>query len=158
MADFDLPEPLTPAELQTVNDCFATLDTLLGRYDISLAPTQAAHLQKMADKSIPFAQDGLEAAQNNGGSLPADFDVAAYAKAFALFTQMSAIELRLKQLVKGVGNTGTIAGSQTMGFANALYGYLKTGARKSAALKAVVDVLAQRYKQSRAKATPTNTP
>ncbi len=158
MADFDLPAPLTAQELQDVNTHLDALETLLSRFDISLTPEQIRQMQKMGQKSVPFAQECLAAAQNNGSALPPDFDVAAFAVALALYNQMATIGLKLKQMTDGVENTATVAGSQTMGDANSVYGYFKTGARKKAALKAIVALLAERYKQSRAKTPPPNNP
>lgn len=158
MAELELPQPLTAQELQDVNTHLDALMTLLARFNISLTPEQIRQMQKMGQKSVPFAQECLLAAQNNGSALPADFDVAEFAVALSLFNQMAAIEMKLKQLTTGVENTATIAGSKTMGDANLVYSYFKTGARKIAALKAVVAVLAERYKQSRAKTTPPTNP
>ena len=114
---------LTAADLQAVSDAIVTIRSKLP-FLIDLSPQDKRRLFKMGDVSRAFVEKALIAAQANPQVLPPAFDVAEYARDWALWAQLGPIVTQVVQLGELVDDTQTALGADLMNAALTAYGHL----------------------------------
>jgi hypothetical protein len=114
---------LTAADAQAVSDAIASIIAKLP-FLIDLSPLEKRRLFKMGDGSRSFVEKALIAAQANPQVLPPAFDVAEYARDWALWGQLGPIATQLTQLGELVDDTLVALGADLMNAGLTAYGHL----------------------------------
>ena len=114
---------LTAADMQAVTDALATIRAKMP-FLIDLSPTEKRRLFKMGDGSRAFVEKALIAAQANPQVLPPSFNLAEYARDWALWAQMGTLSNNVVQLAELIDDTRTAIGADLMNAGLTAYGYL----------------------------------
>lgn len=96
-------------------------DTKWTNYKVSLTPEQLAQLSKLAPENIGLLELAHTYAQQNPGSIPANYGVAELAKDIALAHQVGQIYLKAAQKAAMVRNTQIVLMSDGWATARKLY-------------------------------------
>jgi hypothetical protein len=143
---------LTETDLQEIKTALATIEAKLP-FLVHLTVEERRKLFKMGNKSLAFVSNSLTAAQSNPDILPASFNLNEFASDYQLATSLTEVHLRLQQLTEKVDDTLMAVSSEAMTSSLTVYDYIKTAAKKTPGLKAIVDQVGERFKASRAKAS-----
>ena len=143
---------LTAADMQAVSDALTTIRTKLP-FLIDLSPVEKRRLFKMGDGSRAFVEKALIAAQANPQVLPPAFDLAEYARDWALWAQVSTLATNITQLSELIDDTQTALGSDLMNAALTAYGYLNEAS--VGGLEEIKADLGKRFTRSSSSPAPT---
>ena len=122
---------LTPADQQAVLDAIATIHAKLP-FLIDLSDTDRAGLVRFGPKSHAFVGKALQTAQANAQILPPAFDLAEYARDYALWQSLQPIAGQLTQLQEFFDDTMAALGRDLYTESLTAYGYLKVAGAGSA--------------------------
>lgn len=146
---------LTAADMQAVSEALATIRTKLP-FLVDLSPQDKRRLFKMGDGSRAFVEKALIAAQANPQVLPPAFDLAEYARDWALWAQIGTLTNNVTQLSELIDDTQTALGSDLMNAALAAYGYLSEAS--VGGLEEIKADLGKRFTRSSSSAPSTPAP
>jgi hypothetical protein len=136
-----LPDADKAAVITSVGQIKKTLPFL-----ISVNAEERHDNRKMGAKSVEYVNLNLQGTQSFGNLIPANVNIAEFAKDVTLVNQLSSIRIELASLLESIDDTMLVAGSDAMVTADQVYGYLKAGAKTNAAVKALVAEIAKRFK------------
>ncbi len=144
---------LTAADVQAVSDALATIRTKLP-FLVDLGLQEKRRLLKMGDGSRAFVEKALAVAQSNPQVFPPSFDVAEFARDWALWAQLGPLATQVTQLAELVDDTQIALGSDLMNAAVTAYGFLNQA--EAGGLEEVRAELGRRFEKrsSAAAATP----
>ena len=114
---------LTAADVQAVSDAIATIRTKLP-FLVDLGIQEKRRLLKMGDGSRAFVEKALAVAQSNPQVFPPSFDVAEFARDWALWAQLGPLVTQVTQLGELIDDTQIALGSDLMNAAVTAYGFL----------------------------------
>jgi len=146
----NLDAQLSEAEVQAVKAAFDTIREKLPLL-VSLTPAERRSLFKAGPDSLSFVQNSLQAAQNNPGVLPGNFDQQGFGRDVALCAALTDVGTQAAQLAAQIEDTRLAVGSEAMRQATEAYTYFKTAAKNTPGMRPVVEQLAERFKKSKAK-------
>jgi len=127
MAQTQRTEPLTEAQLDSINGSLATIDTQL-EFLVGLAPDERQRLAKMGQKTRAFVVDAITVGTGNPGMLPRSLDPANMRGKMALTDQLRELSAKVGQLAERLDDTLTLAGSEMYEDARLIYKLTKTKA------------------------------
>lgn len=114
---------LTAADVQAVSDALVTIHTKMP-FLIDLSVQERRRLLKMGDGSRAFVEKALAVAQSNPQVFPPAYDVAEFARDWALWAQLGPLSTQVTQLAELIDDTQTALGSDLMQAAVTAYGFL----------------------------------
>ncbi len=141
---------LTAADVQAVSDALATIRTKLP-FLVDLGLQEKRRLLKMGDGSRAFVEKALAVAQSNPQVFPPSFDVAEFARDWALWAQLGPLATQVTQLAELVDDTQIALGSDLMNAAVTAYGFLNQA--EAGGLEEVRAELGKRF-EKRSSAAP----
>ncbi|MBD2070314.1 hypothetical protein H6F93_22845 [Leptolyngbya sp. FACHB-671] len=136
---------LTDEKLKEIKTAIATIQTNMP-FLVNLTTDERRKRFKMGDKSLAFVNNSLSVTQNNSEIVPANFDIAEFAKDYQLMVALTEILSLLEQLTEKVDDTLVAVGSESMASSLLVYDYVKTAAKHTPGLKSVADQLGERFK------------
>lgn len=147
---------LTAADVQAVSDALATIRAKLP-FLVDLGVQEKRRLLKMGDGSRAFVEKALAVAQSNPQVFPPSFNVAEFARDWALWAQLGPVATQVTQLAELVDDTQIALGSDLMNAAVTAYGFLNQA--ETGGLEEVRAELGKRFeKRSSAGAATPATP
>ncbi len=143
---------LTAADVQAVSDALATIRAKLP-FLVDLGVQEKRRLLKMGDGSRAFVEKALTVAQANPQVFPPSFDVAEFARDWALWAQLGPLVTQVTQLGELIDDTRTALGSDLMNAAVTAYGFLNQA--ETGGLEEVRSELGRRFER---RSTPAAAP
>lgn len=112
---------------------------------LAMAASQKQRKRVMGQKSVEYVNLGVRAANNFVQYLPQVFKKEEFEKDVRLISQLWEVRVPLAALLESIDDTIFAASVDAMKTADEVYGYLKTAAKKDAAVKALLDEMKKRY-------------
>lgn len=113
---------------------------------VNLTSEDRKHLRKMGPKSAAYVQQCLEGAIAYPGELKSNFNIAEMQKDVELLNNLLGVKVQLDSLKEKIDDTLMAAGIDAMGAADEVYQVLKIAAKSNASVKAMVELISERYK------------
>ena len=148
-------EPLTEAQLDSINGSLAAIDTQLG-FLVGLSPDERQRLAKMGQKTRAFVEDAITAGTGNPGMLPRSLDPVKMRGKMVLADQLREFNAKVVQLAERLDDTLTLAGSEMYEDARLIYKLTKTKA-KADGLNAAAAGMSRRFASQGRKASASTT-
>jgi hypothetical protein len=145
---------LSPADLQTVKDSFATILAKLP-FLVNLTASERKAILKAGPSSLAFVQNASTAAQNNATIFPASFNTADFQKDVDLLATLTELGTLASSVASRIDDTRLAVGGEAMQQATLVYNYVKTAARNTPGLRPVAEQLGERFQKTR---KPKGTP
>lgn len=120
-------EPLTEAQLDSINGSLTTIDSQL-TFLVGITPIERRRLAKMGQKTRAFVKDAIAAGIRNPSMLPRSLDPDKMRGKMTLTDQLRELHARTCQLAERLGDTLTLAGSEMYEDARLIYKLTKTKA------------------------------
>ncbi len=138
---------VTAADVQAVKDSVAAIRAKLP-FIVSLTPEERQAIFKTGSGSLAFVQNSLQAAKNNPGILPGNFNTAGFESDVNLFGVLTELNMIMEQLQSQVDDTRLAVGGEAMTGATTVYNFVKAAAKTTPGLKPVADQLGERFQKS----------
>lgn len=147
---------LAPADQQAVLAAIATIRAKLP-FLIDLSAEDRAGLVKFGPKSHLFVEKSLQTAQANAQIIPPAFDLAEFARDYALWQSLQPIAVQLMQLQEFFDDTIAALGSDLYSEALAAYTYMKASG-SGQGIDDLKTMLGQRFARKSAPPAPAPVP
>lgn len=140
---------IPPADVQTVKDALATIQTTLAPYVVALTPEQRKTIPKMSDGTEPFVGKVMDYAVSDPQFAPPYMDVPEMKKDFDTVTALMPLLRTMDQLQSTLNDTTMIAGSEAFVVALSYYHSVKMAAKMNIpGAKAIYEDLSKRFAKS----------
>lgn len=148
----EIPE----ADIQTVKDALATIQSTLAPFLIALTPEQRKTIPKMSDGTVPFVTKVMDYATSDPQFAPPYMDVPEMKKDFDATTQLMPLLRTVEQVESNLNDTTMLAGSEAYIAALSYYNSVKMAAKMNIpGAKTIYDDLKVRFEgQGKVKVTP----
>lgn len=115
---------------------------------VSLTADERRAIFKTGSGSLAFVQNSLQAAKNNPGIVPGNFNVDEFESDVDLFAVLTELNTPFAQLASEADDTRLAVGGEAMNEATQVYNYVKTAAKTTPGLKPVADQLGERFQKA----------
>jgi hypothetical protein len=146
MAKGKISETLDPQSIDQVLLLIKKLNELLP-FLLSLKQNERMGLVKLGPKSIKFVESVLTVAEQHPELVPPAFDVVEMRKDYDLVKRLEQIQPSLQMLAQATDDTRTVAGSEAITTALALYGVFKAAKRSVPGIESVLAEMGGRFKK-----------
>ncbi|SHK20623.1 hypothetical protein SAMN04488028_103361 [Reichenbachiella agariperforans] len=134
------------ADIQTVEDALATIQTTLAPYLLALTSEQRKTIPKMGDGTVPFVDKVMDYAVSDSMFVPPYMDVPEMSKDFAVVSVLMPLLRTVDQLQSNLSDTTMMAGSEAYVAALSYYNSVKMAAKQNVpGAKAIHDDLKKRF-------------
>jgi len=157
MAYQNIDASISPADLQSIKDAFATIKQKLP-FLVNLSNDERKSIVKTGPNSLTFVTKALSAAQANSSIFPDSFDDDAFKRDVDLFAVLTELVTLVNQMAEQIDDTRLAVGGEAMQEAMQTYQYIKTASKTEPGLKALADDLGERFKRASVPAPPTPPP
>ena len=113
---------------------------------ISLPGAERKNYGNMGPKSVAYANQCLEGAITFPNELKANFNLVEYQKDVALVNNLLGVRVAVASLLELIDDTMAAAGIDIMGASSEVYASLKASAKNDASVKAMVELIGERFK------------
>jgi hypothetical protein len=146
MAKGKISETLDQQSITQALDHLEKLHELMP-FLLSLKPSERQGLMKLGPKSLKFMESVLTVAEQHPELVPPAFDVAEMRKDYDLVKRLEQIQPALQMLAQATDDTRTVAGSEAITTALALYGVFKAAKRSVPGIESVLAEMGGRFKK-----------
>ncbi len=140
----DIPK----ADVKTVKDALATIQTTLSPYVLALTPEQRKTIPKMSDGTEPFVGKVMDYAISDPQFAPPYMNVPEMQKDFDSVSELMPLMRTVGQLTANLSDTTMMAGSEAYIAALSYYNSVKMAAKMNIpGAKAIYDDLKKRFEK-----------